>query len=299
MKVASPKIKITKKNKVLFPKSGITKKEVILYYEKIADYILPHMENRLLTMQRFPNGITEAGFFQKNASYYFPDWVETEKVKKKGGWVNHVICNTKETLIYLANQYTISFHLSLSKIDKIQYPDKLVFDLDPPNGKFNLAIKIAIIFRDILEESLDLTSFVMTSGSRGLHVVVPLICYEDFDEVREFAKQVASYIAGKYPNDCTTAVRKDQRKGRLYIDFIRNSYSQTSVAPFSLRAIEHAPVATPLSWEELGDKTLCPQLYTIHNIFERLEAKGDSWIDFKQNAKHIVNAKRKLKDLLE
>lgn len=299
MKINTTEMIVTHKDKVLFPNSGITKNDVILYYEKIADYMLPYMKNRPLTMQRFPNGINEAGFFQKNASTYFPDWILTKQVKKEGGWVNQVICNNKETLLYLANEYVITFHLSLSKIEKIEFPDRLIFDLDPPNGKFKLAIEAANILRNFLEDDLDLKTFVMTTGSEGLHVVVSLKGLENFNEVHEFTKQIANYIANKYPNKYTTAIRKKQRKGRVYIDFLRNSYAQTSVAPYSLRAIENAPVATLLNWNELNDIALDSQSFTINSIFKRLEKISDPWIDFNDSAKSITISKEKLKAILQ
>lgn len=299
MKINTTEVIVSHKDKILFPNSGITKKDVILYYEKIADYILPYMKNRPLTMQRFPNGINEAGFFQKNASDYFPDWILTKQIKKEGGLVNQVICNNKETLLYLVNQYVITFHLSLSKIEKIEFPDRLIFDLDPPNGKSKLAIEAANILRNILEDDLELKTFVMTTGSKGLHVVVPLKGHENFNEVHEFTKQIANYIANKYPNNYTTAIRKNQRKGRLYIDFLRNSYAQTSVAPYSLRAIENAPVATLLKWDELNEIALDSQSFTINSIFKRLEKISDPWINFNDSAKSISISKEKLKAILQ
>ncbi|MFT5753588.1 MAG: bifunctional non-homologous end joining protein LigD [Flavobacterium sp.] len=298
MEINTREVIITNTEKVLFPNSGITKKDVILYYEKIADYMLPYMKNRPLTLQRFPKGINEIGFFQKNASDYFPEWILTKQVKKEGGWVNQVICNDKETLLYLVNQYVITFHLSLSRIDTIKYPDRLIFDLDPPEGNFKLAKDAANILRNFLEDDLELKTFLMTTGSKGLHVVVPLKRHEDFNEVHEFTKQIANYIANKYPNNYTTAIRKNQRKGRLYIDFLRNSYAQTSVAPYSLRAIENAPVETPLYWNELDDIKLNSQFFTINSIFKRLENISNPWFDFNDSAKSISHSKGKLKAFL-
>jgi bifunctional non-homologous end joining protein LigD len=299
MKINTTEMIVAHKDKVLFPNSGITKNDVILYYKKIADYMLPYMKNLPLTMQRFPKGISDVGFFQKNASDHFPDWILTEQVKKEGGWVNQVVCNNEETLLYLVNQYTITFHLSLSKIDSIEFPDRLVFDLDPPEGKFKLAINAAKILRNFLEEDLELKTFLMTTGSKGLHVIAPLKSQEDFHEVHEFTKNIANYIADKYPDNFSTAIRKNQRKGKLYIDFLRNSYAQTSVAPYSLRAIENAPVATPLHWNELDDSTLNSQSFTINSIFKRLEKISDPWINFNDSAKSISISKEKLKAFLQ
>jgi bifunctional non-homologous end joining protein LigD len=298
MPIGNYNFEISKKEKVLFPKSSITKNDIALYYNAMADHILPFLKDRPLTMQRFPQGIESQGFFQKNASEYFPDWVQTVKIKKVDGWLNQVICNTKETLLYLVNQYTLTFHVTLSTVDSINYPDKLIFDLDPPEGNFKLAVDGAKTIRQLLEEELKLKTYIMTSGSRGLHVAVPLKCLENFDEVLEFARQTSQYIAEKNPEKYTTALRKKQRKGRLYIDFLRNSYMQTSVSPFSIRAIMYAPVATPLQWTELNDTELSAQTYTIHNILKRLEHVENPWRDFNKNAKSILSAKKRLYDLM-
>jgi len=259
MKATLIKTALTHKNKILFPKSGITKQQMFHYYKNIANEILPYLKDRPLTMQRFPEGIDEDGFFQKHTPDYFPDWISTAKVKKVDGWINHVVCNSKDTLLYLVNQYTLTFHVALSKVEKIDYPDKLIFDLDPPKGNFQLAVKAAKALRHLLEERLHLKAYVMTSGSESLHIVVPLKADQHFDMVHDFAKQIANYICKNNPTEFTTAIRKDKRNGRLYIDSLRNSYAQTSVVPFSIRAKENAPVATPLHWDELDDTALNAQ----------------------------------------
>ena len=298
MKANISNIKNTHKNKVLFPESGITKNDLIQYYDRIANYILPYLKNRPITMQRFPRGISEKGFFQKHVPVYFPDWITTARIEKVGGWVEHVVCNTKETLLFLVEHGVITFHSPLSTLDHIKFPDKLVFDLDPPKENFKLAIKAAKALRHLLEEELQLKTFVMTSGSKGLHVVTPLLQKNIFDEVHDFAKNISQYICDEYPNDFTTAIRKIKREGKLYVDFLRNSYAQTSVSPYSVRAIGNAPVATPIYWNELDDKSLDPQLYTIENIFNRLETIQDPWKAFIINAKSISEAKEKLVELI-
>ncbi|OZV69798.1 non-homologous end-joining DNA ligase [Winogradskyella aurantia] len=297
MNLSLNKSRQTHKDKILFPVSGITKQNVLEYYYTISDYILPYLKDRPLTMQRFPNGIDKEGFFQKHIPDYFPDWIPTVKVKKQGGSVNHVLCNSKDVLSYLVSQYALTFHVTLSRIDKIEYPDKLIFDLDPPKDDFKLAIKAAKAVRNLLENELELKAFLMTTGSRGLHIAVPLKADESFDTMHEFSRLVSHYICSNSPNEFTTAVRKDKRKGRLFIDYIRNSYGQTSVAPFSIRAIENAPVATLLSWDELDNRALTAQTYTIDNIVDRLEKKTNPWEDFEQNAKSTDSAMHKIKKM--
>jgi len=290
-------LRITHKDKVLFPGSGITKEELVRYYEKISNFILPYLKDRPLTMHRFPSGIDKKGFFQKNASDYFPDWIRTTKVKKKGGWVNHVICDTRETLVFLVNQGVITFHIPLSIVDNLEYPDKLIFDLDPPDDNFRLVVKAAKVLRNFLENDLGLTTYVMTTGSKGLHIVVPLKATENFEETHDLAKKIAHYLADQNPKEFTTDLRKDQRKGRLFIDYLRNSYAQTAVSPFSIRALEGAPVATPLHWDELDALGLDSQAYNINSIFQRLEQIDNPWQDFKQHSKRISSAKNKLKNM--
>lgn len=298
MKLTLNKTVLTHKDKILFPKSGITKQQVFYYYETIANEILPFLKNRPLTMQRFPKGIGEGGFFQKHTPDYFPEWLPTTKVKKIDGWVNHVVCNSKDTLLYLVNQYVLTFHVALSTIEKIDHPDKLIFDIDPPKGNFQLAVKAAKALRLLLEEKLKLKAYVMTSGSEGLHIAVPLKAEQHFDVAHDFTKQIANYICNNNPTEFTTAVRKNKREGRLYLDFLRNSYAQTSVVPFSIRALEHAPVATPLYWDELNDTTLNAQYFTIDTIFKRFETNDNPWKDFGENAKDISNAIKTMETLI-
>ncbi|MGB5436213.1 MAG: non-homologous end-joining DNA ligase [Maribacter sp.] len=291
-------VNTTYKDKVFFPRSGITKGDLIQYYESIADHMLPYLEDRPLTMHRFPNGIAEKGFFQKNASDYFPDWINMAKVKKKEGWVHHVICNDKETLVYLVRQGTITFHVTLSKIDKLHYPDKLIFDLDPSDHNFKSVRTGAQILRNLLVEELGLSAYTMLTGSEGLHLVVPLMGIENFDEVRGFAKKAVTYLAEKYPEDFTIAFRKDKRKGRLFLDYLRNSYAQTAVCPYSVRALEQAPVAMPIAWEELE---MCKhsQAFNIHTAGRGLAQNQDPWKDFAKNAKILSDAKKRMERMIE
>lgn len=289
--------KTTHSEKILFPKSKITKGRLIAYYESIAADMLPYMKDRPLTLHRFPNGIEKKGFFQKNASDYFPDWIRTEKIKKKGGWVNHVICDCEETLIYLVGQGTITFHITLSTLDKLDYPDKLIFDLDPPNGSFEHVTESAQILRSLLESELGLIAYPMLTGSSGIHLVVPLDRSENFDGVRTLAKNVAQYLAKEYPNEFTVEMRKDQRKGKLFLDYLRNSYAQTAVCPFSVRAFENAPVAAPIGWNELQNGLVSAQTFTIDTILNRRKHISDPWEDFDKKPYCLGDAKSKLEKL--
>ena len=287
MKVGDREVEVSNTDKLLFKESQISKGDLINYYEKISDIMLPHIENRPLIMHRFPNGIDEEGFYQQEASDYFPNWIDTLSVEKKeGGTVKHVLCNNKETLVYLANQACITPHIWLSRSNNVHKPDKIVFDLDPPDGKTALIVKGAKILKDVLDEK-GLTAFIMTTGSRGLHVVVPIIAELDFDDVRAFAKDIAETTAQKNEDILTTEQRKNKRKGRVFIDYLRNSFGQSSVAPYAVRSLKNAPVATPLDWDELSVKNFNARKYTINNIFQRLGNKNDPWKNIDSKATSI------------
>ncbi|MDX1640243.1 MAG: non-homologous end-joining DNA ligase [Balneolaceae bacterium] len=298
MKIGSHDVEIKNRDKVFFPEEKITKGNLIDYYEKIADSFIPFLKDRPLSLNRFPDGITEEGFYQKQVSDYFPDWIDTVEIEKKEGGTNsQVVCNSKATLIYLVNQGTVSFHPWLCKTDNLHKPDKLVFDLDPPQGNFEIVVKGAKALRSLLEKELGLNAFLMTTGSKGLHVVCPIKPEKDFEDVRSFAKDVADYLADNNPDTFTTKTRKDQRKGRLFIDYLRNAYAQTSIPPYSVRAREGAPVATPLGWNELNKEGLHSQSYTIKNIFKRLSQKDEPWSQFNNKATKLKKSTEKLNGL--
>ena len=269
-------IDLTHPQKILFPADGITKGELVAYYNRIAPIMIPYMQERLISMQRFPSGIDQEGFYQKDAGSYFPDWVTTKTVKKKeGGVVHYVMCNNATTLVYLANQLCITPHLWLSKVDALRYPDRMIFDLDPSGTDFSLIIAAARALKKLLE-SHGLTPFVMTTGSRGLHVVVPLLPVRNFTYVRSFALSVAKELVHSDPHSFTLEMRKNKRQGRVFIDYLRNAYGATGVAPYAIRPLPGAPIATPLVWSEVK-AGLSPQRYTLKNIFRRLSRRADPW----------------------
>lgn len=297
LKVGRRIVTITHPDNIIFPKSGITKCQLIEYYDNISDFMLLHMKNRPLTMQRFVNGIGKEGFYQKNAARYFPAWIKTKAIaKKEDGTVNYVVCNDTATLIYLVNQLAITLHLWLSRVDKLNYPDKMIFDMDPSVKGFAAVRTAARQIRTVLEDKIGLCTFLMTTGSRGVHVVVPLNRKDDFDVVREFARNVADLLAARYPKTLTTEIRKAKRKKRVFIDYLRNAFAQTSVAPYSVRAKLGAPVATPIEWAELG--RVLPDKFTIKNIFRRLSRKECPWHNFGKHPCSLKRARKLLDELL-
>jgi bifunctional non-homologous end joining protein LigD len=300
VEVGKHKLELSNLDKVFFPEQGITKGDLIEYYRRAADIMLPHLQGRPISMQRFPDGIQDSGFYQKEVPDYFPDWIDRTsiQVEEDNTKQDQVVIDSPATLVYLVNQGMITPHIWLSRQDKIDYPDKLIFDLDPPGDNFEAVRHGAQLMHDILDE-LGLKTFVMTTGSKGLHVVIPLDRSEDFDTVREFASDLARVMARRHPDELTVETRKNKRKDRLFLDYLRNSYAQTSVAPYAVRAKPGAPVATPVEWRELSDADLGPQSYNINNIFRRLGQKEDPWKNMMADASSIQEAREKLQQIEE
>lgn len=285
--------------KVFFPDEGYTKGDLIDYYRNISEYMIPFLEERPLVMLRYPDGINGESFFHKDTPDYFPDWIQTEPVKKEGGGVvNHVICNNAATLVYIANQGCITPHIWLSKKYRLYYPDMLIFDLDPSGEDFKEVVFAARKLRELLTDELNIITFIKTTGSKGVHVEIPLLRKEKFDKVREFGKNVAEVLSLRYPEKLTTEIRKNKRRGRVFIDVARNAYAQTAVAPYAVRAKPGAPIATPIDWEELNEE-MTPTKYNIKNIFRRLPQKNDPWKDFRKHAETLSDAADKIKQLID
>jgi bifunctional non-homologous end joining protein LigD len=273
-------VELSNTGKVLFPDPGITKGELAGYYRDMAGRMLPYLRDRPLVMERYPDGITGERIVQKNVPRYFPDWVTRTEVKKQDGTLLQVVGDKPATLVYLANQACVEMHAFLSRIGALDRPDQLVFDLDPPDDQhFGQVRKLALELRELLEGELGLTAFVKTTGGRGLHVHVPLAARDDFDAVRQFARQVSEVLAAREPDLLTTQQRREGRGDRVYADVMRNAYAQTAVAPFSVRARPGAPVATPLAWDEVEDPGLTPRRFTLRTVGERLDklGKSDPW----------------------
>ncbi|ASR33836.1 ATP-dependent DNA ligase [Prauserella marina] len=272
----SPSSLVSNPDKLFYP-SGVSKGDVVGYYDDIAETMLPHLRGRPLTLRRYPDGIEGEGWFQKEASNHFPDWLRVEAIPARGkeGDVHHVVCDDARTLVYLANQATIEFHVWLSTVDNLDNPDHIVLDLDPPDGTSLSELRgVARRTRDLFGE-LGLTPFVQATGGRGYHVVAPLDAEENFDTVRELARAVADRLAEADPERLTTAQRKEKRGNRIFLDTNRNGYGQTFITPYSLRARKGAPVAAPLDWQELS--RISPDGFDIDSMRRRLARKTDPW----------------------
>ncbi|MEU0375049.1 non-homologous end-joining DNA ligase [Streptomyces sp. NPDC006283] len=284
-------VRIQRPGKVLFPDDAITKADLADYYRAIAPHMLPHLRGRPLMLERHPDGIDGPRFMQKNTPDNYPDWIRRVEVAKADGTVNHTVCDTTATLLYLVDQACLTFHRWQSRAGRLERPDRLVFDLDPTGDDFEPVRRAARQLGELLDE-LALPSVLMTTGSRGLHVIVPLAGDTDFDGTRAFAQEVAETLAGRDPDRLTTAVRKQARGDRLYLDVQRNGYAQTAVTPYSVRARPGAPVATPISWEQLEDPELVPGRWTVADVLE--QARTDPWGDALGSRRAIGPAGRRL-----
>jgi bifunctional non-homologous end joining protein LigD len=292
-------VQITHPDKVLFPGDGITKGDLAAYYERVAEWMLPHVKNRPVSMQRFPDGIDGKGFFHKDIPDYFPDWVRRVEVPKANGSVTHAVISNAATLVYLVGQNTVTPHVWLSRADRPWQPDRLVIDLDPPPGADFAAVRRAARWTGDLLSELGLSPFAQVTGSKGIHVWSPLRRRARFDDVRALCRDVGRVLAARHPDELTTEFRKANRGGRILVDTARNGYAQTAVPPYAVRPRPGGPVATPIAWEELSDPKLRPDRWTVGNIMRRLGARGDPWADISSYARGISRARRRIDSLLD
>ena len=291
------KVEISNPGKILFPRDGITKGELADYYEHVAEWMLPHVKGRPLSLQRFPSGIGERGFFHKDAPDYFPAWVRRVEAAKHGGSVTHAIASDARTLVYLANQNTITPHVWLSRADRIDQPDRMVIDLDPAPGSDFGDVRRAARGAGELLRDVGLEPFAQVTGSKGIHVWTPIQRRADFDDVKNFADGLADLLAARHPDTLTTEFRKEKRGGRILVDVLRNRYAQTVVPPYAVRPLEGAPVATPIEWDELSDSKLRPNRWTIRTVLGRLDKIGDPWSEMTSHARGLSAPRKRLRKL--
>ncbi len=292
------KVEITHPEKVLFPDDGVTKGELAEYYERVAQWMLPHIKGRPLSLQRFPAGIGQRGFFHKDVPDYFPAWVGRVEAAKHGGSVTHAIASDTRTLVYLANQNTITPHIWLSRADRIDRPDRLVIDLDPAPGSDFADVRRAARDAGELLREVGLEPFAQVTGSKGIHVWTPIQRRAGFDQVKEFADGLADVLTARNPDALTTEFRKAQRGGRILVDVLRNRYAQTVVPPYAVRPRAGAPVATPIEWGELSNSKLRPDGWTVRTVLRRLARKGDPWALIGEEARGLAQPRKRLLALL-
>ncbi|MDX1563943.1 MAG: non-homologous end-joining DNA ligase [Phycisphaeraceae bacterium] len=288
----------SREQKLLFPDDGLQKSDLIDYYENISDRMLPWLKNRPVSMQRFPDGIGQKGFYQKKRPSHFPDWIQDASIKTEQGRQKQVVIQNKATLAYLADQACITPHTWLSRIDDLDRPDMVVFDLDPSDDRFAPVRRAARRLHELLN-GMGLGAYLKTTGSRGLHVFVPIRRGEDFDGLRDWARRAADLLAGRHPDELTTEVRKNKRRGRVYLDTSSIGYGQTVVPPYAVRARPGAPVSMPLRWEELSSGSLHSKTYTVTNAMRRLGQIKDPWSDFTRRACSFQKAVSGLESVAE
>ena len=277
---------ITHPEKVMFPDEGITKGELAAYYEAIAPVMLPHIIGRPVTMERFHSGIGAKGFFQKDVSKGFPEWLERVEVPKKGGTVHHPIVTDTRSLVWMANQNSITPHVWASRAPDLYHPDVCVFDLDPSEDEPEVLRAAALGLRDLLTE-LGLPSWVKTSGSKGFHIAVPLDGKADVGEVSGFAHAVGSILVARDPEHLTQEFSKADRGGRILVDTGRNGYSATFAAAYAVRAKPGAPVSAPCTWEELERGEAGPRTFTLRTMAARIAGVGDLWADMRKSKRSL------------
>ena len=284
-------VRISSPDKELFP--GIAKRGLAAYYERVGRVMVRHVRDRPVAMEAFPAGIQGEGIFLKNRPKHFPDWIPGVRVEKRGGSLCHVLIRETPALVYLAGQNVITPHVWLSRADHVREPDRIVFDLDPSTQRFAEIRAAARAIGELLR-SVGLAPHAMTTGSRGIHVTVP-IRRAPFEDAFAFAKAVAERLAAEHPKRLTTEFHKAKRGHRIFVDVLRNRYAQHAVPPYAVRARPRAPVAAPLHWEELDDRRLRPDRWTIANLPARLEADGDAWHGLSGRARAIGPALRRLR----
>ncbi|MGB8467870.1 MAG: non-homologous end-joining DNA ligase [Candidatus Babeliales bacterium] len=277
-------IELTHLDKVWFPRSGIIKEQVVSYYHAIAPMMMPYITGHPVAMLRCPNGITDC-FYQKDAPDYFPDWIKRFATKtQEGKSVHYVVMSNAASLVYLANQGVLTPHIWSTKYDKPHYPDQMIFDLDPESANdFKQVCFIALQMRAVLQK-YTLPVYLKLTGSRGVHVVIPIKRTVHIDDVRALANVLAMELIEKFPDDATLEMRNEERKGRIFIDTIRNSYTHTTVPVYGVRDHEYAPIAAPIEWKELNPAKINSHTFTIATIARRLKRVGDVWQGMQKKA---------------
>jgi len=287
---------ITHPEKVLFPDDGVTKGELAAYYESVAAVMLPHIKSRPVTMERYPAGIGKKGFWQKDVSKGFPAWLERVEVPKKDGTVHHPLVTDTRSLLWIANQNTITPHVWTSRAPDLMHPDVGVFDLDPSHDNPEVLRAAAVALRDLLDE-LGLPSWIKTSGSKGFHIITSLDGKTPMNEAAGFAHRVARLLVKRCPNELTLEFHKRDRGGKILVDTGRNDYSATFAAAYAVRAKPGAPVSAPCTWDEVIRGEVGPATFTIRNMAARLEKVGDVWADLRKKKRSLTRPINKLSKL--
>jgi bifunctional non-homologous end joining protein LigD len=290
-------VRLSSADRVLFPESGVTKGDLFDYYGRVAPVLVPHLRDRPFTMKRWREGIRGGSFFQKQAPKGIPDWIPTRTFTthpREGGSreVDFPLVNSREALLWMVQMHCIDMNAWYSRVDKPDRPDFVLFDLDPPDGDFPLAVEAALLVRDALEE-LDLRSYVKTSGSEGIHVLVPIARRHGFDATHAFAEAVSKRLAERNPGVITTEWLKRKRDGVLLV-YHQNGAGKTIASAYSVRPKPGAPVSTPLRWDEVSEE-LDPLDFTMEIVLGRVEREGDAFEGVLTTRQSLARALRELR----
>lgn len=288
--IGDHEVELTNPDKLLWPEAGVSKADLVDVVLRLAPHQLPHVRGRPATLVRCPDGVDDDCWYQKAADSSLPDWVTTATLD---GWEedgpDHVVVDEPATLAQLVQLAAVELHVGPSPVDDLDHPAELVFDLDPP-GRADAEVRAATRrVRDLLEEDLGLVTFVKATGSSGFHVHVPLDGSADVAAARGFASDAARLLAQRHPEDLTVEQRTDARRGRVFVDWLRNHPTQTSVAPYSTRRRSGAPVAVPLDWDELSDG-IAPDAHSTSSVVRRLAQRDDPWIEMREAAQPLDDA---------
>ena len=294
VEVGGKQLRLSNLDKVLYPAVGFTKGQVIDYYTRVAPVLLPHLKDRPLTLKRYPNGVEDKFFYEKQAPSHRPDWVKTVPVPARGRTIDFVLCNDLPTLVWLANLADLELHTSLSKKQDIEKPMTLAFDLDPgPPATIVECAEVALLLRELFE-NWDLQSFPKASGSKGMQLYVPLNTKVSYDDTKPFAKALAELLAKQHPELVVSSQKKELRRRKVLVDWSQNDEHKTTINVYSLRAKERPTVSTPLTWDEVealvdsGDPESA--VFDSDDVLQRVEEHGDLF-------EPVVTLKQKLPKL--
>jgi bifunctional non-homologous end joining protein LigD len=291
-------LKFTNLGKLFYPDEGYTKRDVLNYYDAVTEFILPHLKDRPLSLKRYPNGIKEQYFFQKNVREALAPWLRTEMIDSEhnGSPIKYVFAEDRASLMYLVNLGCIDHNPWMSRSPHLDNPDFVLIDLDPQECPFDMIVDAALMVRHVLEQ-IGLAGYPKTTGGDGMHVYIPVETDYTYEETRTFAELIARLVTHQKPALFTTprAVAK-REKHRVYFDYLQNGKSKTIAAPYVLRAYEGAPVATPLEWREVKHG-LHPTQFNITNAAQRFREKGDLFAGVLKKPQRLEDALAKLDKL--
>jgi bifunctional non-homologous end joining protein LigD len=289
-------VRLSSADRVLFPEEGVTKGDLWDYYRAVAPVLLPHLRNRPFTMKRYRQGVEGGFFFQKDAPKGMPAWIPTRRFRtwpREGDSriVSFPLVNDELALLWMVQMHCIDMNAWYSRVDKPERPDFVLFDLDPPDGGFRLAVRVAHLVRELLEE-IGLRGYVKTSGADGIHVVVPVTRRATYETTRGFAEEAAEFLARRHPGLVTTEWRKAKRRG-VFLDARQNGWGKTIASVYSVRPKAGAPVSTPLRWEELTEDVE-PRDFDMKEALARVERHGDLFAPVLEEPQALAPARRAL-----